>query len=161
VEVKTTKITSAIINWLPAVMAACSLISLYAFTQIDAIVHQTLYSYGLQFSNDWAIPYWNIAGITVTMGWLIVILATLFQIYLVTRKPLVTAGGVMQPELKEEERWSTFKLGDGSTIKVKLVVKGAKRLNKYAPDGMPIYTVDTENIVRVVNVPEKLKSAAS
>ena len=159
-EVETTKI-ARIINWLPAVIAACSLISLYAFTQIDAIVHQTLYSYGLQFSNDWAIPYWNIAGITVTMGWLIVILATLFQIYLVTRKPLVSEGGGMQPELKEEERWSTFRLGDGSTIKVKLVVKGAKRLNKFAPDGMPIYTVDTENIVRVVNVPEKLKSPAS
>ena len=150
-----------IINWLPAVIAACSLISLYAFTQIDAIVHQTLYFYGLQFSNDWAIPYWNIAGIAVAMGWLIVILAILFQIYLVIRKPLVNAGGVMQPESNEEERWSTFRLGDGSTIKVKLVVKGAKRLNKYDPDGMPIYTVDTENIVRVVNVPEKLKAPAS
>jgi hypothetical protein len=160
VEVETTKI-ARIINWLPAVIAACSLISLYAFTQIDAIVHQTLYSYGLQFSNDWAIPYWNIAGIAVAMGWLIVILAILFQTYLVIRKPLVNAGGVMQPESNEEERWSTFRLGDGSTIKVKLVVKGAKRLNKYDPDGMPIYTVDTENIVRVVNVPEKLKAPAS
>jgi hypothetical protein len=155
------KVTSTIINWLPAVMATCSLISLYAFTQIDTIVHQTLYSYGLQFSNDWATPYWNIAGITLTMGWLIVVLATLFQIYILTRKPLDNASGIMQSELKEEEHWSTFRLGDGSTIKVKLVVKGAKRLNKYAPDGMPIYTVDTENIVRVVNVPEKLKSTAS
>lgn len=158
---KTLKITSTILNWLPAVMAACSLLSLYAFTQIDAIVHQTLYSYGLQFSNDWAIPYWNIAGITLTMGWLIVVFATLFQIYLGTRKPIASADGVLHSESKEEERWSTFRLGDGSTIKVKLVVKGAKRLNKFAPDGMPIYTVDTENIVRVVNVPKKLKSPAN
>jgi hypothetical protein len=69
--------------------------------------------------------------------------------------------GMQMPESREDERWSTFRLGDGSTIKVKLVVKGAKRLNKYAPDGMPVYTVDTENIVKVVEVPEELKVRAN
>ncbi len=31
---------------------------LLCITGIDYIVHHTLYSYGLQFSNTWAIPYW-------------------------------------------------------------------------------------------------------
>jgi len=93
------------------------------------------------------------------MGGLVVVVAAVLQVYLLTRKAPVDAGA-QHVESKEEERWSTFRLGDGSTIKVKLVVKGAKRLNKYAADGMPVYTVDTENIVRVVDVPEVLKQAA-
>ena len=155
------KLTSTIIQWIPTVMAAFSLVSIYAFYQIDSIVHQTLYAYGLQFSYEWATPYWTIAGITLTMGWLIVVVATVFQVYLVTRKTPANTEETQQLGSKEEERWSTFRLGDGSTIKVKLVVKGAKRLNRYAPDGMPVYTVDTENIVRVVDVPEALRAAPS
>jgi hypothetical protein len=34
-------------------------------------------------------------------------------------------------------------------------------LNKYAPDGMPVYTVDTDNIVKVVDVPEELRIPAN
>jgi uncharacterized Zn-finger protein len=30
----------------------------YLLTNIDKIVHADLYNYGLQFSPDWAIPYW-------------------------------------------------------------------------------------------------------
>jgi len=146
-------------RWIPAVLAAFSLVSIYALSQIDSIVHQKLYSYGLQFSYDWATPYWAISGIALTMGWLIVVVAIVLQLYIITRKTPANAG-MQRLESKEDERWSTFRLGDGSTIKVKLVVKGAKRLNKFAADGMPVYTVDTENIVRVVDVPEVLKQAA-
>jgi hypothetical protein len=148
-----------IIKWIPTVLAVCSLVSLYASSQIDTIVHQTLYRYGLQFSYDWATPYWANARISLAMGWLIVVVAIVFQIYLVARKPQPNFEGTQQLGLKEEDRWSTFRLGDGSTIKVKLIVKGAKRLNKYSADGMPVYTVDTENMVRVVEVPEALKVA--
>lgn len=154
------KLINTIMRWLPTVLAACSLVSMYAFTQIDSIVNQNLYNHGLQFSYDWATSYWTTSGIVLTMGWLIVVVATVLQVYVITRKTPADAV-VQQPESKEEERWSTFRLGDGSTIKVKLVVKGAKRLNKFAPDGMPVYTVDTENIVRVVDVPEELRVPAS
>jgi hypothetical protein len=41
-------------------------------------------------------------------------------------------------------------------IKVKHKLKSAKRLEKYSPDGIPIYVVDYDNIVQVVSVPEKL-----
>src|SRR3972149_2850427 len=154
------KLINTLIRWLPTVLAACSLVSIYAFSQIDSIVHQRLYSYGLQFSYDWATPYWTVSGVAFAMGGVIVVVAAVLQVFLLTRKAPVDAGA-QRVESKEEERWSTFRLGDGSTIKVKLVEKGAKRLNKYAADGMPVYTVDTENIVRVVDVPEELKIPAS
>ncbi len=56
-----------------------------------------------------------------------------------------------------EEHWNTYKLSDGSTLKVKLVLQGVKRLRKYAADGTPIYVINSTNVVRVVNVPKELK----
>ena len=156
------KLIDALAKWLPTIVALCGLVSLYVFWQIDRLVHERLYEFGLQFSNDWAIPYWTAARIGWVMGGLVVILAIVSQLYLLRQKP-VNGMGIMQPQsdMREEDRWSTFRLGDGSTIKVKLVVKGAKRLNKFSADGMPVYTVETEPIVRVVEVPESLKVPAA
>ena len=154
------KLVASVFRFIPSVVAACAVVSLYAFSQIDSIVHKTLYGYGLQFSYNWATPYWNIAGVGVAMGWLTVGLAVAFQAYLIMRKSPNVSGEAGQIESREEERWSTFRLGDGSTIKVKLVVKGAKRLNKYSEDGLPVYMVDTEPVVQVVDVPEELRIAA-
>ena len=156
------KLIDSLARWLPAIVALCGLVSLYIFWQIDNLVHVNLYEYGLEFSNDWAIPYWTAARIGWVMAGLVVVLAIVSQLYLLRQKS-VEGMGIMQTQsdTREEDRWSTFRLGDGSTIKVKLVVKGAKRLNKYSADGMPIYTVETEPIVRVVEVPESLKVPAS
>ncbi len=56
-----------------------------------------------------------------------------------------------------EEHWNTYKLSDGTTIKVKFVLRGVKRLKRYEPDGTPIYVINSINVVRAVNVPEELK----
>jgi hypothetical protein len=157
------KAVEGVFRFVPSVVAACALISLYAFSQVDNIVHQTLYNFNLQFSLDWANPYWNMSRVMVAMGWLMAGLAIALQAYLLLPKTPAAgrvAGMAREPELREEDRWSTFKLGDGSTIKVKLVVKGAKRLNKYSEDGLPVYTVDTEPVVQVVDVPEELRASA-
>ncbi len=37
-----------------ALAAAC----IVAMNKVDFLVHSTLYDYGLQFSDEWAIPYW-------------------------------------------------------------------------------------------------------
>jgi len=157
------KAVEGVFRFIPSVVAAFALVSLYAFSQVDTIVNGTLYSYSLQFSYDWANPYWDMAHLLVAMGWLIAGLAIALQVYLLVYKA-PAAGGVAglarEPEMREEDRWSTFKLGDGSTIKVKLVVKGAKRLNKFSEDGLPVYTVDTEPVVQVVDVPEELRASA-
>jgi len=56
------------------------------------------------------------------------------------------------------ETWNEYKLSDGTTLKVKTVLVAVKRLKKYLPDGTPIYLIQTQNIVRAVNVPEHLKA---
>ncbi|MBL7167740.1 hypothetical protein ISS40_03615 [Candidatus Bathyarchaeota archaeon] len=57
-----------------------------------------------------------------------------------------------------EEHWNTYTLSDGTTIKVKLVLRGVKRLKRYEPDGNPIYVINSINVVRSINVPPELKA---
>jgi len=154
------KFPSQVVNWVPVVMAACSLASIVSLFQVDALVHQTLYSYGLQFSNNWAVPYWDAIRTVFAMTWIVVIAAIGLQLYNATRKADKKASVPEKTETPEERRWSTYKLGDGSTIKVKTVLRSAKRLGKYLPDGTPMYAVTTDNIVQVLNVPEELKGKA-
>jgi hypothetical protein len=58
---------------------------------------------------------------------------------------------------EEKEHWNTYKLSDGTTLKIKLVLRGVKRLKKFNPDGSPVYIINSTNVVRTLNVPEKLK----
>jgi len=67
-------------------MAASSLFSMIGLFQLDKIVHQDLYNYGLQFSYQWATPYWNILSAVFAMGWLNIIAAIVFQSYLVIQR---------------------------------------------------------------------------
>jgi len=63
-----------------------------------------------------------------------------------------------------KEYWNVYKLKDGTTLKVKLVLIGVKRLEKHNPDGSPIYVIQSQNIyviqsqniVRAVDVPKEL-----
>jgi len=59
---------------------------------------------------------------------------------------------------EEKEKWNTYKLSDGTTLKVKLVLRGVKRLKKWNPDGMPIYLINAVNVVRAVDVDKKLRA---
>jgi hypothetical protein len=60
-------------------------------------------------------------------------------------------------EVKED--WNEYKLADGTTLKIRLVLKGVKRLKKFNPDGCPVYVINASNIMRVVNVPAELKAS--
>jgi hypothetical protein len=55
-----------------------------------------------------------------------------------------------------EERWNVYKLKDGTTLKVRLIVTSVKRLKKHNPDGTPIYLINSQNVVRTVNIPKEL-----
>ena len=55
-----------------------------------------------------------------------------------------------------EEKWNVYKLKDGTTLKVKLVLIGVKRLKKHNPDGTPLYLINSQNVVRAVNIPKDL-----
>ncbi|MCK5631649.1 hypothetical protein KAH85_03735 [Candidatus Bathyarchaeota archaeon] len=58
----------------------------------------------------------------------------------------------------KEEYWNIYECEDGTTLKVKLVLRGIKRLKKYRPDLYPIYVIDAQNIVRTVNISAKFKA---
>ena len=61
--------------------------------------------------------------------------------------------------LEEKDHWNTYKLKDGSVVKMKLIVSGVKRLTtKWQPDGNPIYLVNSQNVMRLGNIPKKLKA---
>ena len=68
------------------------------------------------------------------------------------------AGSVDLDFTEEEEHWNSYRLSDGTMLKVKLVLRGVKRLKRYEPDGTPIYVINSLNVVRAVNVPEELKA---
>jgi len=59
---------------------------------------------------------------------------------------------------EEKEFWNEYKLADGTTLKVKLVLRGVKRLTQFEPDGTPIYAINSMNVVRAVDVPAELKA---
>jgi len=58
---------------------------------------------------------------------------------------------------EEQENWNSYKLSDGTILKVRLVLTGVKRLKKYRPDNMPIYIIQSQNVVRAVDVPQNLR----
>lgn len=58
---------------------------------------------------------------------------------------------------EETEHWNVYKLADGTTLKVRIIVTGVKRLKKFRPDGEPIYIIQSQNVVRALNVSADLK----
>ena len=79
--------------------------------------------------------------------------------HLVTKLPRDALASSVDLDFEEvEENWNTYTLSDRTTIKVKLVLRGVKRLKRYEPDGTPIYVINSINGVRAVNVPEELKA---
>jgi hypothetical protein len=57
----------------------------------------------------------------------------------------------------DREHWNTYVLHDGTTLKLKAVVSEIVRIEgAYAPNGDPLYMVNSSNIV-VTDVPENLR----
>jgi hypothetical protein len=44
---------------------AMLVVALVLITQIDKLINETLYSFGLQFSLDWAQPYWFLLRVSM------------------------------------------------------------------------------------------------
>jgi hypothetical protein len=63
-------------------IAAASLVSMIATLKIDDIINGNLYRHGLQFSIEWAIPYWTMTGTVFAMGWFIIIASIVFELRL-------------------------------------------------------------------------------
>ena len=77
----------------------------------------------------------------------------------VRKMPMGALEGSVDLDFKEvEENWNTYSLSDGTTLKVKLVLRGVKRLKNFEPDGSPIYVINTINVVRSVDIPPELRA---
>ena len=75
--------------------------------------------------------------------------------------PLGPGGPLADGELVDvqsaQESWSQYLLGDGTTLKLKLVVTEVWRLvDRYDNEGNPQYVVKSGNIL-VVNAPDELR----
>ncbi len=57
-----------------------------------------------------------------------------------------------------EEHWNVYQLSDGTKLKVKLIVRGVKRLSLFEPDGTPVYLINSMNVVRAIDIPENVKA---
>lgn len=76
-----------------------------------------------------------------------------------SKLPMEAFAGSVDLDFTEiDEHWNSYRLSDGTTLKVRLVLRGVKRLKRYEPDGTPIYVINSINVVRAVNVPEELKA---
>jgi hypothetical protein len=77
------------------------------------------------------------------------------KVQLVPGGPLVD--GVEVPVDESSEKWSEYKLDDGTTIRIKQVLMEVIRTDQYGPDGNPLYAIKAQPILSIVDVPDKLK----
>ena len=60
--------------------------------------------------------------------------------------------------LESTERWTEAKLDDGSSIRLKVVILGAVRVeNQWDANGNPLYGVRVNDVMVVTNAPDHLR----
>ena len=67
----------------------------------------------------------------------------------------VVAGTLVEFETLREE-YNSYKLADGSTIRMKTVVTNIIRTEEFTPEGEPVYIINSQNVL-VAHVPDELK----
>ena len=74
------------------------------------------------------------------------------------RPPVVDMGPTMSINVKStNEEWSTYKLVDGTSLKVKPVISAVERSKSvYNPTGEPVYRIQAAIVIQT-DVPNRLK----
>lgn len=65
-------------------------------------------------------------------------------------------GELIDFEAEGEDHWIKLKLRDGSVIMYKSIVSAIFRVGNDPNTGVPIYVIQSNNIVRMVHVPKEL-----
>ncbi len=73
-------------------------------------------------------------------------------------QPDALQGAVDLDFTEVEEHWNIYQLSDGTKLKVKLIIRGVKRLTQFEPDGTPVYLINSMNVVRAVDIPDTVKA---
>jgi hypothetical protein len=126
---------------------SCSAISIIALLQLDAVLSQSLYSYGLRINPDLATLYLTTVRVALAVLFLILIVSASFQLHSFTHK---------QWESNETaSKSSIFRLSDGSTIAIKTILKNVRKINHPNLE-KPVYSIEVETIVELAELPENL-----
>jgi hypothetical protein len=142
-------------------MAGASLFSMLATLSIDHIVNHDLYNYGLQFSPQWAFPYWTMVAVVFSMGWLIIATAIAFEVHLVMRArrgPLEPEAPTVPQEQAQNQTPRTEKKPSEKSEeeKVKTSAEGEAKTTALAvetEDGLSEFRVLLEEISVMTNAP--------
>lgn len=65
-------------------------------------------------------------------------------------------GELIEFEVEGEDHWMKLKLKDGSVLKFCTIITAVFRVGNDPNTGMPIYMVQSTNVIRLVNVPKEL-----
>lgn len=89
------------------IVIAATVSVVVVLNMLDQIVHGQLYNYGLQFSLEWANPYWNLLRITQALLGIIAAATTINAIltlrkYLSTREPKVKVTQSQRPTARPQ-----------------------------------------------------------
>ncbi len=69
-----------------------------------------------------------------------------------------TAQGVEVAVSESTERWSEFKLEDGTVLRAKMTLTSAIRVdNQYDPEGNPVYVIKGLPVMAVISVAQEFK----
>lgn len=84
-------------------MAVTSLLIMLSLNQINYMVHGDLYSFGLEFSYRWAMPYWILSGIVFGLSWTNIAVSIVFTLYIQkkSRKRALVSAPTPQTERTE------------------------------------------------------------
>ncbi|MEM0074999.1 MAG: hypothetical protein QXG05_03120 [Nitrososphaerota archaeon] len=71
--------------------------------------------------------------------------------------PMTPQGGeLVDFEAEGEDHWIKLKLKDGSVLMYRSIVSAIFRVGNDPNTGLPIYAIQSSNVVRIVNVPKEL-----
>jgi hypothetical protein len=65
-------------------------------------------------------------------------------------------GELVDFEAEGEDHWIKLKLKDGSVLMYKSIVSAIFRVGNDPNTGLPIYMIQSSNVVRLANVPKEL-----
>jgi hypothetical protein len=98
-----TRISPSATTVILLLMAVTSLLIMLSLNQINYMVHGDLYSFGLEFSYRWAMPYWILSGIVFGLSWTNIAVSIVFTLYIQkkSRKRALVSAPTPQTERTE------------------------------------------------------------
>jgi hypothetical protein len=144
-------------------MAGAALVSMLATLSIDHIINHDLYSYGLQFSTRWAVPYWTTVAVVFSMGWFIILTSIAFELHLVMQRlhrpsepevpitqVLITQQEPIQEQIQSES--PRMKVEPSKKLEEEQVITTALAVKKEEEDGLSEFRVLLEEISVMTSV---------